>query len=158
MNNQARAHLKQLLDGQRVLSLSVIVNERPYVGLMPFAIANDHCSVLVHASRLAKHTAGLLDPGAFAVLIHQSEEPVGDPLQVPRIILEGKAKLLSPGSAEYHAARERFLARFPQAEMTFGLGDFQLFDLQFDGGRFVEGFARAMDVSLDDLRSLDPPE
>jgi putative heme iron utilization protein len=158
MNTEARAHLKQLLEGQRVLSLAVVIDGKPHIGLLPFAVLQDHIGVLVHVSTLAKHTRGLASAVPVAVLVHQSEEAVSDPLQVPRVSMQTEVKELERGSAEYEAGKERFLARFPDAAVTFELGDFQLFELRFVQGRFIEGFARAMDITMEDLKAMGPPE
>lgn len=158
MNTEARAHLKQLLEGQRVLSLAVVIDGEPNLGLLPFAILPDHIGVLVHVSTLAKHTRGLASAGPIAVLVHQSEEAVSDPLQVPRVSMRAEAKKLERGSAEHEVGKARFLARFPEAAVTFELGDFQLFELRFLHGRYIEGFARAMDITLKDLKAMGPPE
>jgi heme iron utilization protein len=158
MNPEARAHLKQLLEGQRVLSLAVLIDGRPHIGLLPFAVLPDHSGVLVHVSSLAKHTQGLSPGETVSVLIHQSEEAVGDPLQIPRVTLDADVRELRRGRPEFEEGRARYLARFPQAGVTFGLGDFKLLKLRFLEGRYVEGFARAMDITADDLRLMSPPD
>ncbi len=96
--------------------------------------------------------------GPVAVLIHQSEEAVGDPLQVPRVTLHAEARELRHGGLEYETAKSRYLARFPDAAATFELVDFQLFELRFHDGRYVEGFARTVDFATKDLRAMGPPE
>ena len=59
------------LEGQRVLSLAVVINGEPNLGLLPFAVLPDHTGVLVHVSSLARHTQGLTAKAKIAVLIHQ---------------------------------------------------------------------------------------
>lgn len=154
MTPEARAHLKQLLDGQRVLSLAVLIGGEPHIGLLPFVSNPNHTGVFIHASTLARHTKGLHDPGKFSVLIHQSEEALSDPLQVPRVSFQGEANAIERDSQEYEQAKRHFLARFPEANITFDLSDFQLFELRFQSGRYIEGFASAMNVTLEDLRAL----
>ena len=158
MNSEARAHLKQLLEGQRVLSLAVIVDSEPHIGLLPFAVLPDHSGVLVHVSTLAKHTRGIAAAKTVAVLIHQSEEAVGDPLQVPRVSLHAGVREIRRESPEYDESKSRYLSRFADAAVTFELADFRLFELKFRDGRFVEGFARAMDITPEDLQALTPPD
>ncbi len=158
MNAQARAHLKQLLEGQRVLSLAVLVNGEPHIGLLPFAVLPDHSGVLVHVSSLAKHTQGLTDGATVAILIHQSEEAVGSPLEVPRVALHGRVTELQHAHTGYDDAKSRYLVRFPEAAVTFGLADFKLVQLTFVDGRYVEGFTRAADISFEDLKAMGPPE
>jgi len=50
-------------------------------------------------------------------------------------------------NAAYDAASAQFVRRFPAARLTLGFADFSLCMLMLGGGRFVEGFARAFDVS-----------
>jgi hypothetical protein len=158
MNAEARTHLQQLLEGQRVLSLAVVVDGGPHIGLLPFAVLPDHSGVLVHVSALAKHTQGLTEGAAVAVLVHQSEEAVGKPLEVPRVSMQATAEELRRGRPEYDEAKALYLSRFPEAAVTFALGDFKLIELRFVDGRFVEGFARAADISQEDLKAMTPPE
>lgn len=158
MNAEARAHLKQLLEGQRVLSLAVLVEGEPHIGLLPFAVLPDHSGVLVHVSTLAKHTKGISTASTVALLIHQSEEAVSDPLQVPRVSMQADIREVRRGTSGYDEARARYLARFTDAAVTFELADFKLFELKFLEGRYVEGFARAMDIAPEDLRAMGPPE
>ncbi len=158
MNTEARAHLKQLLEGQRVLSLAVVIDGDPVLGLVPFAVLPDHTGVLIHVSSLAKHTQALVAGSKIAVLVHQSEEAVGDPLQVPRVSMEAEANELIRGSSAYEEGKGRYVSRFPDSSVTFELADFRLFELRFMRGRYVEGFARAMDITPQDLKEMGPPE
>lgn len=158
MNTQARAHLKQLLEGQRVLSVAVVIDGEAQIGLLPFSVLPEHTGVVVHVSTLARHTQGLLSGESIAVLIHQSEEAVTDPLQVPRLSMKATAVELQRGSRTYEQAKSRFLTRFPDAAITFELADFRLLELHFLEGRYVEGFAKAMDIRPEDLQSMAPPE
>ncbi len=65
MNQEDTTLLRDLLLGQRVLSLGVLVDGAPYVGLLPFALAKDRRALLVHASSLARHTRGLVEGAPF---------------------------------------------------------------------------------------------
>jgi putative heme iron utilization protein len=158
MNTEARTHLKRLLEGQRVLSLSVVIDGEPQIGLLPFAVLPDHTGVIVHVSSLARHTQALAEGKSVAVLIHQSEEAVSDPLQVPRVSMKAEVTEYNRGTAEYATGKTRYLARFPDAAITFELTDFRLFELRFVQGRYIEGFAYAMDITPEDLRAMEPPE
>lgn len=51
--------LRELLRQQRLLSLGVVVDSLPVVGLLPFLAAPNFAGLVVHASQLAPHTAGL---------------------------------------------------------------------------------------------------
>ena len=56
--------VKNLLSDCRVLSLGVLVDGKPHVGLLPFVVATDYRSALIHASQLSRHSRGL-QPGFF---------------------------------------------------------------------------------------------
>jgi hypothetical protein len=146
--------IRGLLADTPVLSLAVLVDGAPVVGLLPFAVAPGLGAAYVHASRLARHTRGLLAGAPFGVLVHAAPGPGGDPLQVPRLSLEGTVEPLADGSAEHAAARELYLRRFPGSAPTFELGDFTLHALRFRGGRFVRGFAQALNLTEDTLRKV----
>lgn len=154
MNNDSLDHLKELLVGQRILSLSVLVDGVPYMGLLPYALTPDFTAALVHASQLARHTRGLQAGAPFAILVHAPDDPNADPLQTPRVIFTGEVRPAEKESEEYSRLSEIYLQKFPGSEVTFGLGDFRLFELRFREGRFVEGFAAAYNVTAADLQQL----
>lgn len=146
--------LRSLLERQRVLSLAVLVDAVPYVGLLPYALSPDSGAALIHASKLARHSRGLEDGAPFAVLIHDAVAAETDPLQVPRVSLQGSVALVAKGSAAYAEGRDAYLARFPSSATTFSLGDFDLYWLRFARGRYVAGFAQAINLNEKNLREL----
>jgi hypothetical protein len=155
MTPEDRAQLRDLLIQQRVLSLAVLMDGAPYVGLLPFAMLPDCSAALVHASALAKHTAGLKEGAPFGVLVHFPDNADADPLQLPRVTLQGAVHLMAKESAEYAIARTLYLDKFPQSEQTFALGDFNLYALVVEAGRYIGGFARAFNLTSETLRNLD---
>jgi putative heme iron utilization protein len=146
--------LRSLLRDSRVLALGVLADGTPYVGLLPYVIAADFATLYVRASGMALHTRGMNADAPFAALIHAQDAGVPDPLQVPRVTLSGAVAPLVPDSGEAASTLERYLARFPSASMTTGLADFGTYALRIRAARFVGGFARARDLSADDLRAL----
>jgi hypothetical protein len=146
--------VKQLLTDCRVLSLGVLVDGKPHVGLLPFVAATDYRSALVHASQLARHSRGLQPGSPFSVLIHACEEQADDALQVPRVTISGTVQLVAQVDADFETSRQAYIDRFPSAERTFLLGDFNLYRLHFEWGRLVSGFARAITLSPDSFREL----
>jgi putative heme iron utilization protein len=154
MNDESLRRLKQLLTSQRVLSLAVLIDGQPHIGLLPYALSPDSKGALVHASKLARHSRGLQPGAPFSLLVHAPDQPDSDPLQVPRVTLNGEVRVVDRDAAEYSALREAYLRRLPEGEVTFELGDFTLYELQFHEGRFVEGFAAAVNVTSEDLRRL----
>ncbi len=154
MKPEQLRQLRQLIASQRVLALSVLVDGEPYVGLLPYAVAPDYGSFLVHASRLARHTQGLETDKPFAILIHTPDAPEADALQLERVTLQGTVELVDKNTAEYAEGQQLFVRRFPSSEQTFRLGDFNLYRLRFAKGRYVSGFARAVNVTAKDIEQL----
>lgn len=154
MTSEEAAMLRSLLTERHVLSLGVLVENQPYVGLLPFAVREDFSALLIHASGLARHSKGLADGAPYSALIHELEAPGADPLQLPRISIEGAVSILQPESPEYTRGRMLYIQKFPQSEMTFSLGDFRLIELELKSGRLVSGFARTSNLNADHFRSL----
>jgi len=95
---------------------------------------------------MARHTRALLTGTRVALLMHPPVAPGADPLQTPRLMMRATVSMLERGSSAFESARERFVSRFATAAMTLELADFNLYQLEFDGGRYVAGFAQAYDV------------
>jgi len=146
--------LQALLDQQRVLSLAVLAEGVPYAGLLPFVPLPRHDGVLIHASRLSKHSQGLAAGARVGVLLHEQDAPGKDPLQIKRVTFECVVMPFERKSDAWQEGRERYLARFPDGRITFSLGDFTLYRLEFQHGLYVAGFGRAMEVSAADIKKL----
>jgi hypothetical protein len=111
--------IRSLLDGERVLSLAVLVEGAPFTGLL-----------------------------------HEQDGADKDPLQIKRVSFECDVHPLVRESEPWAAGRERYLARFPDSRITFRLGDFTLYRLEFRQGVLVAGFGRAMDLAPKDIAQL----
>ncbi len=154
MNDDDRKLIRELLDHHRVLSLSLLIDGLPYAGLLPFAVKADYSAALVHASGLARHSKGLTEGSPFGAVIHFPDRLDADPLRLPRLLLEGRVAVIDKESPEYDEGRRVFQQKLPQSQQTFGLGDFQLYELRFERGRLVAGFGRASTVTAEVLQSL----
>jgi len=146
--------IRSLLDGERVLSLAVLVEGSPLAGLLPFVPLPGYSGVMIHASRLSRHTAGLTEGARAAVLLHEQDGPDKDPLQIKRMSFECDVHPLARESEAWTAGRERYLARFPDSRITFRLSDFTLYRLEFRQGLLVAGFGRAMEITPKDIAKL----
>lgn len=154
MTPEDRSVLYDLLTGQRLVALGLVADGEPIVGLLPYAVAPGFDALYVQASRLARHSRGLVAGAAFGAVIHEPDRPGADPLQIPRLTFEGTVDLLSGESAEREAAIRSFVARFPAAATTLALPDFSLYRLEIRGGRLILGFGRALNLSGDHFRDL----
>src|SRR5688500_19026825 len=81
----------------------------PYCSLVNAATAADGAPLLL-ISTLAVHTKNILADARVSLML--DERKAGDPLEGARVMLMGKA-----ASTDDPAARRRYLARHPEAEM-----------------------------------------
>jgi putative heme iron utilization protein len=151
MTPEDSARLEELLRGQRLIALGVVAEGEPIVGLLPYAVSDDRGSLVVQASRLARHSRGLVAGAAWSGMIHEPDSAEADPLQVPRLQLEGVVDPLRGDRPELKPAARAFLGRFPQAATTLRLPDFTLYRLEIRGGRLVLGFGRALNLTADHM-------
>lgn len=130
-----------------VASLGTLHEGAPLVSMVPVARVPDGSGFLIHVSRMAAHTRDLVADPRVGLLFTAPLEGQ-DPLALPRLSLQGVAKAVP--DAERAAAGAIYLARFPRAELTLGLGDFSFFRIRPASGRLVAGFGRA--------QTLDAPQ
>jgi heme iron utilization protein len=138
---------KELLRRIRAGALATI--DRP--GGFPFAslvtVATDFDgSPLLLMSRLSAHTRNLEQDGRASILLAQGGK--GDPLAHPRLTAIGEA---APTEDEH--VRHRFLARHPKAQLYAGFGDFSFWRLTIAAAHLNGGFARAMDLTAEQVRT-----
>jgi heme iron utilization protein len=154
MTPEDSARLGGLLLGQRLVALGVVAEGMPIVGLLPYAVSPDCSALIVQSSSLARHSRGLLAGASWSGMIHEPDSAETDPLQVPRLQLEGVVDPLRGDRPEFQPSARAFLARFPQAVTTLQLPDFTLFRLELHSGRMVLGFGRALNLSGEHFRNL----
>jgi hypothetical protein len=152
------ARLRGLLLGHRVISVAVVADGQPIVGLLPYAVTGDRSALIVQASALARHSKGLVAGAPWSGLVHEPDSPGTDPLQVPRLQIEGVVDPLGRDRPEFEPCAQAFVSRFPPAATTLQLGDFTLYRLEIRGGRMVLGFGRALNLSASHFSDLTGPE
>ncbi len=140
MRSEELRLLRDLLTGQRMLSLGVLIDGKPYVGLLPFVTRPDFQALVIHASNLARHTRGLASGGHFGVMIHATDRADADPLQLPRLSLQGSVRRIPRDEADWLASRDVYLEKYPSSRSVFQLGDFHLYELAIESGRLIAGF------------------
>jgi heme oxygenase (biliverdin-IX-beta and delta-forming) len=97
---------------------------------------------LMHLSRLALHTRYLETNPRASLTFTEPDAGTGDPQELARVSLQGYVQTLRRDAADYAAARERYLARFPGAAPMFELSDFALVHFVTESVRYVSGFGR----------------
>jgi len=145
--------LRALLHSQRVAALATINDDAsPFVSMVPFAIEPLLRCLVIHVSGLAAHTGNLQARPAVSVLVMRSEVP-GEPVHaLPRVTLEGQAKVLERESTVWHACRTAYLERFPEAEFMTQLSDFRFVAIELKGARQVAGFGAARSMDAGEVR------
>ena len=146
--------IRELLDDQRLLAIAVIADGAPHAGLLPFVVLPGYRGVLIHASRLSKHTKGLTAGVRVGVLFHEQYAEGKDPLQIKRAMIDCIVHPLERKSPEWEEGRGRYVERFPDSRITFNLGDFTLYRLEFQNGLWVGGFGRAVEIKPEDVAKL----
>jgi hypothetical protein len=133
--------LRRLLTESRLLTLAVQPSGELVLGVLPFLAEADLASLLVHASRLAKHSRGLSSGAPFSAAIQEPDRPDADPLALPRLLVQGSVEAVAEN--EQRRIESAWVARFPSAVMTLSLGDFAFHRLRIASGRLIAGFAQA---------------
>lgn len=146
--------LRQLLR-RPFLAIAVIVDGEPCAGLVPFLADRDGTGFVVHVSALARHTNGLGEGARVSAVVHL--EPYEDPLRIPRLHLEGSARVVARDADEHAATAVRWLAAFPTSGQTLTLSDFRFVHVAVDRGRLVAGFGKAFGLSARAIRDIVQP-
>jgi putative heme iron utilization protein len=131
-----------LVGSQRWAALATLDAGEPLASMVAYAI-DAGGALLFHVSQLAQHTGNLIEHARCSLVISEPDTLEDDPQRLQRVTLVGAAAVLERSNEGYLAAAEAYLARFPDAQMRFELGDFLLVRFTPDTARYVGGFARA---------------
>ena len=155
MKDEIRIQVRRLLLEQRWAALATQGDDgNPSVSFVAYATDPEFAGFLLYVSRLAAHTRNLLARPAAALAVSEPDDGHGDPQLLRRITIEGSISVIVRETPDYHASRERYLAKLPQAEQLFGFEDFVLMRLRPQTARYVGGFARAFQLSPEQLRRV----
>lgn len=151
MNEATRQALGTLLREVRTAALGTVWDGAPGLAMVLFAADPDGTSVYLHVSQLGRHTQSLLRHPRVSLLVVEPDRPSRNPSTLSRVAIEAEAEILRRGTPAFDRAQAVYLEKYPQAEITFQLGDFLLVRLAPLGARLVAGFAQAFDVSPEEL-------
>jgi putative heme iron utilization protein len=132
-----------LLATRPVAALATLHRGEPAVSMVPFVLPAGRTDLIIHVSALATHTRDMQAHPQVSLLVMAEADAGTSPQALPRVSLVAEARTLRRDSDEHGAARDAYLARFPDAALTFGLADFSLVALQPESARLVAGFGRA---------------
>ncbi len=154
MDSSSRNLLSSLVSRSRVASLGTLHDGAPFVSMVLAAPDPTYSVWFLHISRLASHTQDLLKDPRASLMLAMPDAGDGDPQQLARLTLVGRATELSDGSAEEDSAKAIYLGKFPHmAELVDQLGDFSFWVVRPTSARFVGGFARAFTLTPEALRT-----
>jgi len=141
MDDDARS-LRRLLDTQPVGALGTLHRGDPAVSMVPFVLPAGDGRLFIHVSALATHTRDMQRHPRVSLLVMAAAGEGIQPQALPRVSLQADAGTLTAG-ADHDKAKAAYLARFPDAALTFELADFSIVALQPVSARLVAGFGRA---------------
>jgi heme oxygenase (biliverdin-IX-beta and delta-forming) len=143
---------KTLLRATRAGTLATLDRHSgyPFASLVNVATDVDGAPLIL-VSRLATHTANLECDGRASLLL--AEIGKGDALAHPRLTVLGTFAPVAHDSADEPRIRRRFLARHPKSELYAGFLDFAFWRLAAASAHLNGGFARAADLTADDVRA-----
>jgi len=150
------ALLRSLLLEQRVLSLAVVADDRPVIGLLPLrALSADGRALIIHlSSRLARPHAGLAEGSPFDALVHESVTGGLDPLQSGASRCAVKFARLRSTTLPAPRDRAAYLAPNFRTPSHHGAGRLRVLPPRDHRRRLVSGFGGAVNLSSRTLPSL----
>jgi len=144
--------LATLIRSNRLAALGTLRDGSPFVSMVVYAVSDDLASFYLHLSRLAVHTRDLIADPRLSLLIHESDRGESDPQTLARLTIQGDAATVSKTDSQYEAIKSLYLKKFPDAEMRFSLGDFDLYRIEPKSARYVGGFAQAFNLTVENFR------
>ncbi len=153
MDPDSSSLLRGLLSQRPVATLATLHRGEPATSMVPFVLPAGEAGLIVHVSALATHTRDMLEHPTVGLLVTAATDGPWPPQALPRVSFQAQAVPLERQGSAYDAARDHYLRRFPEAEVTFGLGDFSLFALRPVSARLVAGFGRAQALVAQPLQA-----
>lgn len=154
MDQQSEQTLARLIRDTRVAALGTLHDGEPNLAMVAYAFAEDFSAYYIHVSKLGKHTTDMENDPHVSLLITETDDHRPDPQTLARVSIRGTAEILPRTSLLYASAKSLYLQRFPEAELLFSLGDFNIWRITPKGGRFVAGFGRAFNLVPDALKKV----
>lgn len=146
MDTQSEQTLANLIRGTRIAALGTLHDGEPNLAMVAIAVESDFSAFYILVSTLGRHTRDMQADPRVSLLISQTDNGRPDPQTLARLSLNGTAEMLPRIDPHYPQVRHAYLARFPEAEQLFSLGDFNLWRISPKSGRFVAGFAQAYNI------------
>jgi putative heme iron utilization protein len=146
MDTSSNEILARLIRGTRIAALGALHDSEPNLAMVAYVFAEDFSAFYIHVSKLGKHTRDMESDPRVSLLIAETDDQRADPQTLVRVSLQGTAEVLLRDALDYSLIKDMYLKRFPEAEPTFSLGDFNLWKITPKSGRLVAGFGRAFNL------------
>lgn len=150
MDAVQEAQLARLVFANRWAALATFNGGTPlssYVAYVP----DGEGALLVHISRLAKHTTNLLENPQASLSISEVDSGDGDPQTLARVSLQTGVTVIEREADAYQTARDQYIQALPEAHQLFNFADFVLFKFKIEEVRFVAGFGASFTLSAETL-------
>jgi len=154
MDAQSEKLLAQIIRNTRLASLGTLRDNAPRVSMVAFIAADDFSLFYLHISKLAQHTVDMQKDKHIGLLISEVDDGRADPQTLGRVSIYGTAEMIENGEPGYTPLKKAYLDRFPEAEQFFKLADFNFWRIKPKGGRFVAGFAKAFNITIETLQKV----
>src|ERR671931_2395498 len=148
MDVESSRALARLVRAERIAHLATLRSGAPMVSMTLYLPAQDFSAFWVHVSRLAWHTQDMQHDARVALSIAETDDGRADPFTLMRVSIRGDAVQMAGGP------KDAWLARFPEQAINFELADFSLWKITPRDARFVAGFGRIHNLSVDDLAKV----
>lgn len=154
MDAQSEKLLAQIIRNSRLASLGTLRDNAPRVSMVAYIAADDFSLFYLHISKLAQHTVDMQKDKHIGLLISEVDDGRADPQTLGRVSIYGTAEMIENGEPGYTPLKKAYLDRFPEAEQLFKLDDFNFWRIKPKGGRFVAGFAKAFNITIETLQKV----
>jgi len=154
MDAQSEKLLALMIRNTRIASLGTLREGAPRVSMVPFVTVEDFSSFYIHVSRLAQHTVDMQKDKQVGLLITETDDGRADPQTLARVSIRASAEIIQNGEPGYTPLKEMYLARFPESAQLFQLADFNFWRIKPKGARFVAGFAKAYNITVETLQKV----
>ncbi|OLQ87653.1 heme utilization protein HutZ [Vibrio ponticus] len=151
LQNRLEPEIQEFRDSRKTLQLATISEQGiPNATYAPFAFDKRGYYILV--SDIAAHGKNLKTNRNVSILMIEDENESKQIYARKRLTFDTKAELVEKQTGDWHEGVHALRERFGEIiDNLSQLGDFNLYRLVPDSGRYVKGFGQAFEVSGNDL-------
>ncbi|RJX69997.1 heme utilization protein HutZ [Vibrio sinensis] len=151
LQNRLEPEVREFRDSRKTLQLATISPEgAPNATYAPFAFDSHAYYILV--SDIASHGRNLKTNRNVSIMMVEDESEAKQVYARKRLTFDTNAELVEKQSQAWHSGIAALQARFGEIiENLSQLGDFNLYRLTPESGRYVKGFGQAFEISGNDL-------